>query len=65
MRNRRIRSLPARIRSAAVERAIDWSYVGSFRMIMLLSAGLALMGAASAALTINSARPADDPDVPA
>lgn len=51
--------------TAAVERAIDRSYVGSFRMIMLLSAGLALMGAASAALTINSARPADDPDVPA
>ena len=46
--------------TAALDRALDDAFVGSFRMIMLVSAGLALAGAASAGLTIGrrEARPA-------
>jgi hypothetical protein len=39
-----------------VERALDESFVWSFRVAMLTAAGLALVGAMCASLTIESPR---------
>jgi EmrB/QacA subfamily drug resistance transporter len=44
---------------AALERAIAESFVGAFRLVVLIAAGLALLGALTAALMIEGKRPAE------
>jgi EmrB/QacA subfamily drug resistance transporter len=46
---------------AAVQQAIDSSFVGSFRVIMLIAAAMAVVSALSAGLLIDGKRPASDP----
>jgi EmrB/QacA subfamily drug resistance transporter len=44
---------------AALQRAIAESFVGAFRLVVLIAAGLALLGALTAALMIEGKRPAE------